>query len=65
MRSESPNRKTLTVEEAAAALGVSRSTAYEAARLYLATDGEEGLPVIRLGHRMLVPAARLDRMLGS
>jgi hypothetical protein len=29
----------------------------------LATHGEHGLPVITLGHRLLVPVGRLQRML--
>ncbi len=43
----------LTILEAAALLGVSRTTAYEMARRYLATEGREGLPVVRLGKRLL------------
>jgi excisionase family DNA binding protein len=49
---------TLTVEEAAKLLGVSRGTAYEAAR-----RGE--LPTIRLGRRLLVPRARLYELVGA
>ncbi len=41
---------------AAAALGISKSSAYEAAR-----SGE--LPTIRVGKRLLVPTAALRRML--
>jgi excisionase family DNA binding protein len=51
-------RKTLSITEAAKALGISRSFAYEAAR-------EGKIPVIRLGTRMLVPVAALDRMLAD
>ena len=43
----------LTIIEAAQLLGVSRTTAYELARRYLATGGREGLPVVRLGKRLL------------
>jgi len=49
-------RLTLTVEEAARLLGISRNSAYEAAR-----RGE--LPAIRLGRRILVPRSRLEAML--
>jgi excisionase family DNA binding protein len=49
---------TLTVEEAARALGIGRSLAYELAR-----RGE--LPTLRLGRRLLVSKAALDRMLSS
>lgn len=51
-------RLTYTVEEAARLLGVSRGTAYEAAR-----RGE--LPTVRLGRRLLVPRARLEDLLGG
>lgn len=47
---------TLTVEEAAQALGISRTLAYEAAR-----TGE--LPTVRIGRRLLVPRAALERFL--
>jgi excisionase family DNA binding protein len=49
-------RKPLTIPEVAKRLGVSRSLAYEAAR-----RGE--IPAIRIGKRVLVPAAALDKML--
>lgn len=51
-------RLTYTVDEAARLLGVSRGSAYEAAR-----RGE--LPVIRLGRRLVVPRARLEDLLGG
>ena len=50
------DKRTLTVPEAAKALGISRTTAYEAAR-----TGQ--LPIIRIGKRILVPAVALDRLL--
>lgn len=49
-------RLTLTVEEAAKILGISRAFAYEAVR-----RGE--VPSIRIGRRILVPKAALDRLL--
>jgi len=49
-------RQTLTVTEAAQALGVSRNKAYEAAK-----RGE--IPTIKIGGRILVPRAALERML--
>ncbi len=49
-------RLTLTVEEAAEALGISRALAYEAVK-----RGE--IPRIRIGKRILVPKAQLDRLL--
>lgn len=54
------SRLTLTVDEAAALLGVSRSVAYaEARRGTLA-----GAPVLRVGRRLLVPRVALERALG-
>lgn len=50
-------RQTCSIEEAAAILGIGRSTAYAAAR-----DGS--LPTLRLSHRLLVPTAKLKQMLG-
>jgi len=49
------DRATLTVNEAAAFLGVSRATAWR--RVW---DGS--LPSIRLGRRVLIPRARLEAM---
>ena len=50
------NRPTIRVEECAAIMGISRTSAYEAIR-----QGE--LPALRLGRRLLVPTARLLAML--
>lgn len=50
-------RATVTVQEAAQILGLGRNQAYEAA-----ANGQ--LPTIRIGKRILVPKAALDRMLG-
>jgi len=50
-------RRTCSIEEAAAVLGIGRSTAYAAAR-----DGS--LPTLRLSHRLLVPTVKLLAMLG-
>ena len=51
-------RRTLSIEEAAAVLGVGRSLMYDAAR-----RGE--IPVIKIGRRLVVPRARLDAMLAA
>lgn len=51
-------RLTITVEEAAVALGISRTLAYEALH-----RGE--LPFIRIGRRILIPALALDELLQS
>lgn len=50
-------RCTCSVEEAAAALGIGRSTGYAAAH-------EGSLPTLRLGRRLLVPTAKLLEMIG-
>jgi excisionase family DNA binding protein len=56
MRTYSPDRQTLTIEEAAAVLGIDRSTAYA-----LAAADQLPVPVIR---RMVVSRAALDQVLG-
>jgi excisionase family DNA binding protein len=53
----SPGRLTLTVQEAATVLGISRAFPYEAVR-----RGET--PSIRIGRRVLVPRVALDRLVG-
>lgn len=49
-------RCTYTMVEAARLLGIGRTVAYEAAR-----QGQ--IPTIRVGRRLLVPRAALERML--
>jgi len=51
-------KATMTVEEAALYLGISRSTCYEAIR-------RGDLKVVRLGGRILVPRSALGRLLGE
>jgi excisionase family DNA binding protein len=53
---ETIKRRTLTIEEAAVTLGVSKALAYEMAR-------EGKLPTLRVGKRWLVPVVALDRLL--
>jgi excisionase family DNA binding protein len=48
--------KTLTVDEAAAILGISRAKAYDAAR-------RGDLPSIRFGRRIVIPTAALEQLL--
>lgn len=55
--SDQTERLTYKIEEAGKKLGIGRNQAYEAAN-----RGE--IPTIRIGKRLLVPKARLDRMLG-
>lgn len=51
-------RKTITIAEAAKALGVGRNQAYEAAH-----RGE--IPIIKIGKRLLVPRAAFERMIAG
>ena len=53
---DNADRQTLTVEEAAALLGIGRNSAYQAV-----AAGQ--IPVIRIGRRLLVPRAALERLL--
>jgi excisionase family DNA binding protein len=52
------DRQTYNVDEAAKLLGVGRNQAYEAAK-----TGQ--LPTIKIGKRILVPRAALERMLAK
>lgn len=52
----------LTVEEAAMVLRISRGAAYDAARRWRATRAD-GLPVIQIGRRLLVPRSALAMVL--
>ena len=58
MSQEIQDRLVLTVSEAAELLGVCRNAAYEAAR-----TGQ--IPTIRIGKRVLVPRAALERLLNE
>jgi len=51
-------KQTLTIEETAKILGVGRNACYEAAR-------KQEIPTIRLGRRILVPRAALERKLAD
>jgi excisionase family DNA binding protein len=52
------DRSTVTVEEAARALGIGRTLAYLSIR-----EGSFPTPVIRVGVRYLIPRAALERLL--
>ena len=54
----------LTVEEAAAVLRISRASAYEAARVWRATH-TDGIPVVQIGRRLLVPRSALEELLAA
>jgi excisionase family DNA binding protein len=51
-------RATYSVEEAAKVLGLSRWAAYEAVK-------NKEIPTIRIGRRLLIPRAGLDRLLAT
>ncbi len=51
-----PQRLTMTVEEAAVVLGISRATAYDAV-------SRSAIPCIRIGRRILIPKVALERLL--
>jgi excisionase family DNA binding protein len=52
------NRRSMTVTEAAAALGISRALAYQLV-------ARKELPSIRLGRRIIIPRSTVDAMLGD
>lgn len=56
MRTTSEERQTCDVEVAGKRLGLGRKAAYEAAK-------RGDIPTIRIGRRVLVPLAALERML--
>jgi excisionase family DNA binding protein len=56
MKREKAERQTISVEEAGLKLGISRNSAYEAAR-----RGE--IPTIKIGRLLLVPKAAFARLL--
>lgn len=58
----SEEKRTVSVEEAAKELGIGRGLAYQSAR----TTGQiAGVPVLRVGRRMLIARAALDRVLAG
>jgi len=58
LESTKPPRRVVTVREAAAILQISRATAYQAAKA-------KEIPTIRIGRRLLVPLAALERLLAG
>jgi excisionase family DNA binding protein len=54
----------LTIDEAAEVLRIGRNQAYELARVWRATGGERGVPVVEFGRRLRVPKAALLRLAG-
>ncbi len=58
------SKDVLAVEDTAQVLGIGRQTAYAQCRLFLATDGREGIPCHRIGRRILIYRAELEAWLG-
>jgi Helix-turn-helix domain len=54
----------LTMEETAEILRIGRNQVYELARVWRATGGERGVPVVEFGRRLRVPKAALQRLAG-
>jgi len=55
---DQPARQTYTIEETARILGIGRNTAYTAA-------ASGAIEAIKIGKRLLVPKATIERMLGK
>lgn len=60
MSPEQTKRPTATIEEVADVFGIARSTAY-----MLAKENRLPVPVIRLGRRMVVSRAAVERLLAG
>ena len=58
LETTAPERRVVTLNEAALILRISRGSAYEAAK-------RKEIPTIRIGRRLLVPSAALERLLGA
>ena len=55
----------LTVMEAAAVARISRTTAYELAHQFLATNGKAGMPAKRVGGQIRIPRDRFEEWIGT
>ena len=55
----------LTVMEAGMVARVSRTTAYDLAHQFLATNGEAGMPVKRVGGQLRVPRQQFEDWIGT
>ena len=54
-----------TVVEAARVLRMGRTAAYEQSKVYRATGGASGLPVVQMGRKLLVPRHQLELLAGG
>lgn len=55
----------LTVMEAAAVARISRTTAYELAHQFLATNGKAGMPAKRVGGQIRIQRDRFEEWIGT
>ncbi len=55
----------LTVMEAGTVARISRTTAYDLAHQFLATNGEAGMPVKRVGGQLRVPRQQFEEWIGT
>lgn len=58
------SRLFLTVEDAAEILGIGRTSAYKAARRYVATKAPDAIPAIRVGKQLRIPRALFEAWAG-
>lgn len=58
------SRLFLTVEDAAEILGIGRTSAYKAARRYVATKAPDAIPAIRVGKQLRIPRAMFEAWAG-
>ncbi len=54
----------LTISEVMGVLRIGRTKAYEQARLFLDSDGVEGLPCVRVGDSIRFPRHAIEELLG-
>jgi len=55
----------LTITEVMDLLRIGRTKAYEQARLFLDTDGADGLPCVRVGDSIRFPRCAIEALLGQ
>ncbi len=60
VRTPAPAARFLRVDEAARILRIGRSAAYEQANRWIATNGQCGLPAVKVGRMIRIPAAVLE-----
>ncbi len=54
----------LTVREAMVVLRIGRTTLYEQAGEFLASDGVAGIPVVKIGKQLRFPRVALEELIG-